>query len=428
MAKRSDKLKSTRRTWLKRAGRATAAGFAAPYVLTSDALATPGRPGANDRLYLGHIGINWMGGDHLKMIVKDPAVRSVALCDTDAKLLADRASWVPGGCETHRDFRELLDRKDLDAVLVAVPDHWHSLISIYACQAGKDVYCEKPLSLTVREGRAMVDNARRYARIFQVGSQQRAADNFRRACELVRSGRIGKVHTVEVSVWGTSKPCDLPAESTPDHVDWDMWIGPAPYRPYNSKIHPVNWRGWRDYAGGTMTDWGAHHLDIAQWGLGMDHTGPVEIHPPGKDHKGLRYVYANGVTVLCGHVRGRGAKFIGSDGAIEVDRGHLKSWPDEIIQEPLGRGEVHLRRPASTDVGNPWRRNELDFFASVKSRQRPLCDVEIGHRTVTMCHLGNIALWLNRSIKWDPKTERISGDEAASRWLERPMRAPWHLS
>ena len=414
---------ASRRDFLKKTG---AAAFAAPYVLTSNALAAPGRVGANDRVHIGHIGINWMGGDHLKMTSKDKNNPVVALCDVDAKILADRRKLVTGDCEVYSDYRKLLENKSVDAVIVAVPDHWHGLIAVAACEAGKDVYCEKPLSLDVRQGRAMVNAARRNNRIFQVGSQQRTEDKFRRGCELVRSGRIGKVHTVEVNVWGTSKPCDLPAEETPEHLNWDMWLGPAPKRAFNGKIHPVNWRAFREYAGGTMTDWGAHHLDIAQWGLGTDDTGPIEIHPPSKLHKGLRYVYASGVELFCGHVQGRGARFIGSEGWVEVDRGHLATSSPEIEKTPLGSGDVRLRRPAK-NVGNPWRRNELDFIASVKSRQRPLCDVEIGFRTVTMCHLGNIALWTGKSIKWDPVKEEIIDNPEASKWLAREVREPYRL-
>jgi predicted dehydrogenase len=395
-------------------------------MLTSGALAAPGRPGANDRVHVGHIGINWMGGDHLKMIAPDPNTPVVALCDVDEHHLATARERVTGSCETYRDFRDLLENKDVDAVVVAVPDHWHALISIAACQAGKDVYCEKPLSLTIREGRAMVDAVRRYGRVFQTGSQQRAEDNFRRACEMVRSGRIGKVDTVHVNVWGTSEPCALDEETTPSHLDWNMWLGPAPYRPFNQKIHPVNWRAYREYSGGSMTDWGAHHLDIARWGMGLDHTGPIEVHPPCKDHKGLRYVFANGVNIFCGHVDANGVKFIGSDGEIEVNRGHLETRPEEVLLDPASPAEVTLRKPVSGGA-QAWRGNELDFFASVTSRERPLCDVEIGYGTIVMCHLGNLALWLDRPLKWNPIREEIIGDDEAARWLARPMRAPWHL-
>ncbi len=426
MKKRWAKRGTTRREFMRRSVRAAGVGVAVPYVITGDALAAPGRPGANDRIQLGHIGINWMGGDHHKMTVRDPMTPSVALCDVDQNHLTRARERVKNDCATYGDYRKLLENKDVDAVIIAVPDHWHALIAIAACEAGKDVYCEKPLSLTVREGRAMVTGARRYGRMFQTGSQQRTEDNFRLACELVRSGRIGKVHSVHVNVWGTSEWCDLPEEPIPSHVDWNTWVGPARYRSFHSKIHPVNWRAYREFAGGTMTDWGAHHLDIAQWGLGTDKSGPVEVHPPCKDHKGLRYVYANGINVLCGHVDANGVRFIGSDGKIEVNRGHFRTWPEEIGSTPLSSGDVRLRKPVS-DGAQAWRGNQLDFFASVKSRERPLCDVEIGFRTVTMCHLGNLALWLNRPLKWNPDTEQIIGDDEASRWLYRPMRAPWTL-
>jgi predicted dehydrogenase len=263
----------------------------------------------------------------------------------------------------------------------------------------------------------MVEAARRYGRVFQTGSQQRSSSEFLKACELARSGRIGKIQTVFVNVWGTSKPCFLPAEDPPAGMDWDRWIGPAPWRPFHNGLHPFNWRGYRDYSGGMMTDWGAHHLDIAQWGLGMDHSGPVEVSPPeGKNH--VTYRYTSGVTVHCGEVGVNGVQFVGSEGKITVNRGYFHAEPQEAAAEPLGPGDVKLYHSPG---------HHEDWHNCLWTRARPIADVEIGARSVTVCHLGNISMWLKRKIRWDPEKEEIVGDPEASRWLDRPLRAPYHI-
>jgi len=321
---------------------------------------------------------------------------------------------VGPSCGEHNDYRELLDRRDVDAVVIAVPDHWHALIAVHACEAGKDVYCEKPLSLTIAQAHLMVDAARRYGRVFQTGSQQRSSPEFRRACELARSGRIGKVREVLVNVWGTSRPCHLPAEPVPAGLDWERWIGPAPWRPYHSGLHPYNWRAYRDFSGGMMTDWGAHHLDIAQWGLGRDGSGPVEILPPSSGNW-VTYRYEDGVVVRCGEVGVNGVRFVGERGRITVNRGYFLAEPEEAA-EPLGPGDVHLY----TSPGH-----HEDWQQCLASRRRPITDVEIGARSVTVCHLGNIAIWLGRAIRWDPVKQEITGDAEAARWMDRPLRAPY---
>ena len=419
-----------RRDFLTAAGTGVGLALGTPHFLTSSALGAEGRSPASERIGIGHIGINWMGSGHLGEYAKNREFPSVAVADCDANHLAKAKNTVGEHCKAYEDFRELLDDKDVDAVVIATPDHWHAIMTIMAAQAGKDIYCEKPMSLTIREARAMVNAVRRYGRVFQTGSQQRAEDNFRYACELVRSGRIGEVATVHVSVGGPSGPCYLPAEPTPDYLDWDMWLGPAPWRPFNKGIHPVNWRSFMDYSGGGMTDWGAHHFDIAQWGLGMDNSGPVEVHPPdGKEYKTLTYKYANGVVMF--HGSANGVLFTGTEGKIEVNRGYLKSWPDEIIKTPIGPGDVHLyKAPPSA-----WHGNNLDWQHCIKSRQRPCCDVEIGCRSITVCHLGNLAYWLKRPLRWDPEKEEIVGEPStslgpgpeAARWLDRPKREPWKL-
>jgi len=273
------------------------------------------RKGPNERITLGFIGTGTQGRGLMNNFLGMPDTQVVAVCDVDTtrrehhRKMVDEFYSIKGvkdfqGCRAYPEFDELLARQDIDAVVIAVPDHWHAYIAIAACKAGKDVYCEKPLSLTIHEARAMVNAARKYDRVFQTGSMQRSSSEFRKACELVRNGRIGKVKQVIVDVGGPSVPCDLPGEPMEPGLNWDLWLGQAPMRPYNSVLSPrgvhthfPNWRNYREYSGGGMTDWGAHHFDIAQWGLGMDDSGPVEFIPPDdpKATRGVRYLYANGV-------------------------------------------------------------------------------------------------------------------------------------
>ena len=379
---------------------------------------------------MGFIGTGGMGSANLGGFLGFGEVQVVAVCDVfrphaeaarkriEAHYAQDKQSGVWKGCEVYEDFRELLKRDDIDAVCIATPDHWHALVAIAAAQAGKDIYSEKPLSLTVREARAMVDAVRRYGRVFQTGSQQRSSREFRFACEMVRSGRIGKITHINVNVGGPSGDCYLPEQPVPEGLNWDMWLGPAPWRPFNTGLHPFNWRGYRDYSGGGMTDWGAHHFDIAQWGLDMDHTGPVEITPPdGKDVQKLTYTYANGVIMTHGG-GSNGVLFTGTEGKVEVNRGYLKTWPDNLKDTPTQPGEVHLYES---------RDHRANLLQCIRTRQRPICDVEIGCRSVTVCHLGNITYWLKRPLRWDPDKEEIVGDPLASRWLDRPRRSPWSV-
>jgi predicted dehydrogenase len=407
-----------------------AAVAAAPYVLSARAW---GRMAASERITLGMIGIGNMGSGHLNNLVNNREVQILAVCDVrrnkrdeaqkkvEEAYAADKTAGTYKGCDTYNEYEALLARADIDAVLIAVPDHWHALVAIAACRAGKDVYCEKPLSLTIREAWAMVAAARQYGRVFQTGSQQRSDGNFRLACELVRSGRIGKLQTVHVGIGGPSGEKYLPEEPVPDGMDWDRWLGPSPWYPYNgercSGDFSGGWRLIREYSGGMMTDWGAHHFDIAQWGMGMDGSGPAEVIPPDvADARTLTYKYASGVVMY--HGGANGVLFTGTDGKIEVNRGYFKTWPDSIGQEPLGPNDVHLYESPGHDQ---------DWLNCIRSRQRPICDVGIGASSVTVCHLGNIAWWLGRAIKWDPARQQIVGDELAARWLDRPKRAPWRL-
>lgn len=416
----------TRRQFLKTAA-VTAAG---PYVLTTLAKAAPP---PSERITLGMIGVGNMGGIHLSSLKHNRDFQIVAISDVrrwkreeacsvvEEAYAAERPDGTFHGCATYNEYEDVLARDDIDAVLIAVPDHWHAIVAIAACRAGKDVYCEKPLSLTIREAWQMVAAARRYGRVFQTGSQQRSAANFRRACELVRSGRIGRLVKVNVGVGEPSREKYLPEEPIPDGFDWDRWLGPTPWYPHNAErcsgSFSGGWRRIREYSGGMMTDWGAHHFDIAQWGMGMDGWGPVEILPPNLAEQGtLTYKYANGVTMERGGANG--ILFTGTEGRVEVNRGYFQTWPAELADQPLGPDDVHLYESPG---------HHEDWLNCIRTRRQPICDVAIGASSVTVCHLGNIAWWLGRRLKWDPARHEIIGDPTAGRWLDRPKRAPYRL-
>jgi predicted dehydrogenase len=379
------------------------------------------------------IGMGKMNQGHLGNLLSREQVQVVALSDVESGRLADCRRNVDHrhaerfgvenyrGCRTYGFYRELLARPDLDGIVIATPNHWHGIMAVEALRAGKDVYCEKPLTMTIGEARLVADTAREYNRVFQVGSQQRSDRAFRFACELARNGRIGRIHTVHVSVGGPPRECYLPAQPTPETLDWNTWLGPAPWRPYHEDICPLNrpdvwanWRSYRDYAGGGMTDFGAHHY-------GMDHTGPVEVHPPdGKEYKLLTYVYANGVRMTHGGTTlGLGIEFVGDEGRVAVDRGNrLETRPESVKQEELGPRDVHLYE--SRDHMGNW-------LECVRNRAETICPAEIGARTATVCHIGNIAYWLDRPLGWDPVSEHFVRDPQADRLLRRPMRAPWQI-
>jgi predicted dehydrogenase len=395
------------------------------------------KPAASDRINLGFIGMGTMNRGHLGHFLGEKDVQIVAVCDVDGNRRKNAKETVEKryaeamkkgtykGCEAYNDFRDVLKRKDIDAVVIATPDHWHAIPVLEACKAKKDIYCEKPLSLTIHEAKAMIDAVRKFERVFQTGSQQRSSEEFRRACELVRSGRIGKLKTINVNVGAPSKFCDLKEEKMEPGLDWDRWLGPAPKRGYSSVLSPrgvhghfPDWRLFREYSGGMMTDWGAHHFDIAQWGLGMDESGPVEIIPPkdAKAQSGLRYLYANGVEVV--HGPGGGVQFIGADGEITVNRGKLVSKPEKILKEKLGEKDVHLYKSPG---------HQRDWLNCLKTRKKPICDVEIGARSVTVCHLGNLAYWNHKTLKWDPKKWQFVDDAGDNKWLDRERREGFEL-
>jgi predicted dehydrogenase len=408
------------------------AALAIPYIIPRSVF------GANERIVTGHVGVGRQGVANLKGFMNraDPA----ALCDVDQDHLAAALKLLENGegskkkVDGYGDYRKLLDRKDIDAIVVVTPDHWHAPITIHACQAGKDVYCEKPLTLTIAEGRKTVEAARRNNRIVQTGSQQRSEYKgmFRHAAELVRAGKLGKLQEILVGIPKVNFDGDaIPDSKPPASLDYNFWLGSAPMKPYNEKHVHYLFRFFWDYSGGQMTNFGAHHLDIAQWAMGMDNSGPVSVEgtatfDPKKRYEvpstcRVTYQYENGVRVILGQEQKdipQGATFIGSEGRLFVDRSKINSNPKELVAIEIGDKDVHLGKTGS---------HHQNFLDCVKSRELPICDVEVGHRSATVCHLGNIALRLGRKVQWDPSAEQFVGDAEADKWLDRARRAPYTL-
>jgi len=436
----------SRRQFLKNAGGTAAAALVLPYAVSSSALGRGGDTAAGSRITLGFIGVGRQSdGTLLKGFLNASGTQVVAVCDVDALKLkraqqtvqqyyaGKNAKGTFKGCTGYGDFRDLLGRDDIDAVVIATPDHWHAVMVDRAAKAGKDIYCEKPLSLTISEARAMVGVVRRYQRVFQTGSMQRAASQFRQACELVRNGYIGELKMVLVNIESGNYPmtpvaCDLPAEPVPQYLHWNMWLGPAPARPYNAVLSPhvsnnifPHWRDYYDYSGGLMTDWGAHHFDIVQWALGTDESGPVEIIPEDLDyHRPLTYKYDNGVVIKRDDFgqMDNGILFTGTEGTIEVNRRYIRTQPESLAREQLRPNDIRLYKSSN---------HHVDWLEAVRNRSKPACDVETGCRSATVCLLGNIASQLKRPLKWDPVRELFVNDAAANRLLSRPKRSPWHL-
>jgi predicted dehydrogenase len=424
----------TRRHFL---GGVAAGSLAFPAIVPASVFGADDKPPPSERVTVGFIGCGKMANDyHLSELLKFGDVQALAVCDVDTnrreaakkrveKAYSERKDYK--GCTAYNDFRDVVGRKDIDAVVIATPEHWHAIPAIEAMKAGKDVYCEKPLVLTLAEGKRCIDAARKYQRVFQTGSQQRSNvfGDFRQAAEIVRSGRLGRIEVVTVGVGGPPRPCDLPEESMEPGLDWDLWLGAAPKRPYNSVLSPrgvhkhfPEWRRYSEYAGGGHADFGAHHYDIAQWCLGMDESGPVEVIPPfdPKRGHGVIYRYASGVVMI--HGGQGGCTFTGTKGTLHIDRGKLTSDPVSIVKEPLGKDEVHLEKSPG------HHRNWLDC---IRSRKRPLADVEIGARSVAIVTLGNLAYQHGRHLKWDPARWDFVDDPVASKWLDRDRRDPWYL-
>lgn len=327
----------------------------------------------------------------------------------------------------YEDYRDLLARKDVDAVVIATPDHWHAAMSVKAAEAGKDIYCEKPLSLTVKEGRAMVNAARKHNRVFQTGSMQRSWPEFRQTAELIRNGYIGEVKSIKVNVGPPPVAYNLAAEPIPEGLDWGKWLGPNEPVAFNSELAPPitkdvfpNWRNYREFGGGMVTDWGAHMFDIVQWALDMDNSGPVEvIAPDGKDHPFLTYRYENGITMT--HEKwdwNNGILFTGTEGEIRVGRKKLETTPASLKDKVIGDSEKHVYKSEN---------HHKDFIQAMRTRSKPICDVEVGHRTATVCNIGNIAYRLNRPLQWNPKKEEFKNDKEANALLGRSMNKEWGI-
>jgi predicted dehydrogenase len=337
------------------------------------------------------------------------------------------------GCAAYNDFRDLLAGDEIDAVTVVTPDHWHAPISIMAARRGKHIYCEKPMTLTISEGRAMAEAVKRHGITFQTGSHERSSRVTRFGCELVRNGRIGKLKRIRTMVGlnnKTAPAADWKPMPVPDGFDYDMWLGPAPWAPYHKDRCLYNFRFGIDYSGGQTTNYGAHSNDMAQWGNNTDHTGPIEVEDMGGQwpRDGLfttatkvhfRALYANGVELICKTgPYGVGARFEGTEGWVEIGYGGFRTHPESLKNSVIGPNEIHLYE------SNDHHRNFIDC---IKNGRETAAPVEVGHRSVTVCHLGNIAMMLKRKLKWDPEAERFIGDDQANRMLSKPMRGPWHL-
>ena len=428
---------TTRRCFFEQLGMVTA-GFALPIFVPKSVLGGQGRPGANDRAGIGFIGVGRQGSALLSHL--PPGGQVVAVADVYQPRAEETAAKHRAKAFT--DYRHLLDLKEVDGVVVATPDHWRAIVCIRACQAEKDIYAEKPLTLTIREGRLLVQAVRKYNCVLQTGSQQRSDPRNRLGCELVRKGRIGKVHTVIAHNYPSPWHCALPGEPVPEGLDWDMWCGPTPVVPYHRDIFTPRanpgWISFRPWSGGEVTGWGSHGLDQILWALGTDETGPVEIwtegprfNPPTYTQPESRargdklcslpkvcYRYTNGVVVRLENGPPGGAIFQGELGTITIDRGKFVVDPPELAKEPLGEEAIRLYR------SDNHLQNWLDCM---RSRQRPVADVEIGHRTATICHLINIARELGRPLRWDPEKEEFLDDPEANALLDRPRRPPYLL-
>ena len=420
---------------------ALGAGLAFPTIVPSSVF---GAEAPSEKILVGCIGVGRMGMGDLREALGFKQVQVVAVCDVDAHRVKSAQSVVEshyggpsGSCAAFGDYRDLLARADIDAVQISTPDHWHALPAIAAARAGKDIFLQKPLGLTIQEGRAVSDAVRRYNRVFQVGSQQRSDSRFRFACELVRNGRIGKLQTVKVG-FGTDPGTDpQPPMPVPDWLDYDMWLGQAPWAAYTEKrVHPQKgygrpgWLRIRDYGAGMITGWGSHHMDIAHWGMGAEHSGPVEIEARAEFPKDglwdvhgafhIEYTYAGGVKVFCtdNKENKQGVVFEGTDGWVYVRRGHIDANPKSLLEETIGPDETKLY------VSNNHKGN---FYECIKSRAATVAPVENGHRSCSVCLLGDIAMQLGRKLRWDPAREQFVNDPEADRMLWRPMRAPWQL-
>lgn len=421
-----------------------AAASAAFTIIPSQAMGFSGTP-PNNRIRLGFIGAGRQGRGLMTNFVRYDDCEVVAVSDVDRlkmdffeetllkKIAADSGKTTT--LDKVASYRGLLNRADIDAVVIAAPDHWHAQMAVDAAKAKKDIYCEKPLSSSVAEGRAMVAATRKYQAVFQTGSMQRSSFNFRQAVDLIRNGYIGAIKEAYVAIGDPSVPCTLPEMEAPENIDWDAWIGPAPYRGYHMDLacplEDKRWAKWRDYepyGGGMITDWGAHHFDIVQWALDQDANGPVRFTPPTdpRAKRGLQFSYANGITVTHrdwirndnGRTVRNGIQFLGTQGVIEVSRGFLRTYPDtRLAKKTLSDADTHRVYHS--------KNHHLDWLNAIRERSKPICDVEVGHRTASVCNIANICYDLQRPLAWNPETETFSSDPGADLLLDRAYRGTW---
>ncbi len=434
----------SRRDFLKRAGGAAlAAGF--PTIVPSTVF---GANAPGNRITVGCIGVGRMGMGDLRDFIGRDGVQVVAVCDVDANRVAKAKQFVEDhygkksgsgykGCDGYNEFEAIVERDDIDVVSIVTPDHWHIIPAIAAAESGKDIFLQKPLSLTIPEGRALCKAVKDNDRVFIVGSQQRSDKMFRQACELARTGRLGDLKGVKVG-FGTDVTCDLqPEMPVPKGLDYDRWLGQAPEKPYTEmRVHPQNdygrpgWLRIRDYGHGMITGWGAHHIDIAHWGLGTEHTGPVGIEGKGEYpdpethlwdvHIGfdIDYTHANGIVVNVCDKNQQGVKFEGTDGWVQVKRGAIRAEPESLLEAEYEDNEERLY------VRNDHKGN---FLECVRTRKETVAPVEVAHRSCSACILGSLAMELGRKLHWDPDKEQFVDDDEANARLAWKKRAPWTL-
>jgi predicted dehydrogenase len=416
---------------------ANTAALSAFLVVPRHVLGGKGFVAPSDRINLGFIGSGRQSLNLQKSFLSLAEGRVIAACDVYQSKVDNFSRLVNEyyaaqnnqhgykGCKTYHRFTDLLDNKDIDAVVIATPDHWHAAIAVRAAAAGKDIYCEKPLSLTVAEGRAMVNAVAKHKRVFQTGSMQRSRPEFRQAVELIRNGYIGEIKNVKVSIGGPPVPYNLSEEALPADLDWQLWLGPNAYVHYNHQLNPVTgdtiWGRWRDFkglGGGDVTDWGAHMFDIVQWALDMDYTGPVSFTPPdGKDVQHMTMRYSNGIIMTHENFgKPHAIQFNGTEGVIEIQRNKLVTAPETLKDKLIGGNEKQVYHSSN---------HYLDFLQAVKRRSQPIADVETGHRSATVCNLVNIAYELNMPLQWDPQQEKITNHADANWLLSRKMKQEW---
>lgn len=449
-SKKKQKLnKIDRRLFINKSAKVAAGAIIVPTIIPACALGKNGHKAPSDRINLAFIGAGNMGCLDVKKFLKDNRVQVTAACDVNSqseyqggrlggrdymKWMVDKEYSEKTGknynsCVAYTDFRDVLLKKDIDAVEVITPDHWHSIPVLMAAAAGMDIFCQKPLSLTIPEGRAMSNAVDRYNVVFQTGSQRRSSDHFRKMCEIVRNGRIGKLETVKVGLpsgtpdYAKTAHLTTPA-AVPEGFDYETWLGPAPEESYCPARTLVNYRWILDYSGGQLTDWGGHFIDVAQWGMGTDDTGPARVqnarakwsaHPVYDTAIEFYFecIYENGVKLIVSTDEGFGIKFEGSEGSIWRDSANPESLHDTVIAPD----EIQLYRSNGGHHKN--------FINCVLSRKETAAPAEVGHRSISIAHIGNIAMKLGRDLDWDPVKEKFINDDEANEMLSREMREPW---